>query len=115
MSGQKIITILKDILDNIYQIEKLTKNLAYDNFIDDDETYLATVECIERIANAGMSVPTIVRAKYSLIPWSKIAAVRQIVNKANLGTDPVKVWEVATDYLQVLKPQLEQMIKEYSQ
>lgn len=114
MGGQKILTVLREILDNISQIEELTKSITYDTFIDDDETYLATVECIERIATAGMSIPTIVRAKYSLIPWTKIGALRQTINKANLGTDPVKVWTVATDYLQVLKPQLEQMIKEYA-
>lgn len=115
MSGQKILAVLREMLNNITRIEALTKNITYETFIDDDETYLATVECIERIAQAGAGVPTIVRAKYALIPWNRIAGLRQAINKANLGTDPVKVWEVSTDYLQVLKPQLEQMIKEYSQ
>jgi uncharacterized protein with HEPN domain len=113
MTGSKILNSLQEILDHIARIEGLTKEITYEKFLEDDDSYLATVENIEKIANAGKNVPTIVRVRYSLIPWNEIAALRQTVNRGNLGTDPVKVWSVATDYLQVLKPQLEQMIKEY--
>ncbi|MEN6442926.1 MAG: HepT-like ribonuclease domain-containing protein [Methanoregula sp.] len=113
MTGNKILTLLQEIIDNIVRIETITKKITYEKFLEDDETYLATIEMIEKISAAGKDVPTIVRVRYSLIPWNEISGLRQAVNHGNLGTDPVKVWSVATDYLQVLKPQLEQMIEEY--
>jgi uncharacterized protein with HEPN domain len=113
MTGNKILKSLQEIIDYIAQIENITKKTTYEKFLEDDESYLATVEIIEKISTAGKSVPTIVRVRYSLIPWNEISGLRQTVNHGNLGTDPIKVWTVATEYLQILKPQLEQMIEEY--
>lgn len=115
MKGKNIPVLLQEMLDNINRIRLLTNEFTYEDFLDNDKTYIATVECIKKISDAAERIPTIVRVKYTFISWNTIAGLFATVNRPDLGTDPVKVWKVATEYLPVTKSQIEQMIDEYEQ
>lgn len=112
MKGRNIPVLLQEIVDNINHIRQLTKEITYEEFLDNDLAYIATVECIKKISGAAEQIPTIVRVKHSLIPWETIAGLFAGILGTEPGTDPVKVWKAATEYLPSIKPRIEQMLDE---
>ena len=115
MKGRNIPILLEEIVDNINSSRQLTKEITYEEFVDNDLAYIATIECIKKISDAAEQMPTIVRVKHSLIPWSALAGLYAGTRKTDLGTDPVSVWKIATEYLPGLKPRMIQMLDESQQ
>jgi len=52
MSKRDIKVILKDILDEVVKIEKFTKNVNYEKFLNDEMRYYAVIRCLEIIGEA---------------------------------------------------------------
>jgi len=115
MKGRNIPVLLQEIVDNINYIRQLTKGITYEEFLNNDPVYIATIESITKISGAAEQMPTIVRVKHSLIPWNAIAGLSAGIRSTGPGTDPVKVWKAATEYLPGIKPQIEQMLDESRQ
>jgi len=115
MKGRNIPILLKEIVDNINHIRQLTQEITYEDLLDDDTTYITTVECIKKIAGAAEQMPTIVRVKHSLIPWNTLASLTTAIGRPDLGTNPETVWKMATEYLPAIKPRIEQMFDEFTQ
>ncbi|MCX6689084.1 MAG: DUF86 domain-containing protein [Methanoregula sp.] len=115
MKGKNIPILLKDIVDNINHIRQLTQEITYEDLLDDDTTYITTVECIKKIAGAAEQIPTIVRVKHSLIPWTTLTGLTTTISRQDLGTNPETVWKLATEYLPGIKPRIEQMYDEFIQ
>ncbi|GAB6285604.1 MAG: DUF86 domain-containing protein [Methanoregula sp.] len=114
MKGRHISILLKEILDNINRIRQLTNAVTYEELLDDDTKYIAIVECIKKISAAVEQIPTIVRVKQTLIPWTALAGLTGAISRPDLGTSPETVWKIATEYLPGLKPRIEQMYDEFS-
>jgi uncharacterized protein with HEPN domain len=115
MKGRNIPILLNEILDNINRIRQLTQEITYEDLLDDDTTYITTVECIKMIAGAAEQMPTIVRVKHSLIPWNILAGMTAAISRQDLGTNPETVWKIATEYLPGIKPRIDQMFNEFTQ
>jgi len=47
---------VNDILDSIGLAIEFTKNLAYDNFVQDKKTILAVIRCLEVIGEASKKI-----------------------------------------------------------
>ena len=110
MKGRNIPILLEEIVDNINRSRQLTKEITYEEFVNNDLAYIATIECIKKISDAAEQMPTIVRVKHSLIPWSALAGLYAGIRKTDLGTDPVSVWKIAAEYLPGIKPRIVQML-----
>ena len=52
MSKRDIKVILKDILDEVTKIEKFTKDVNYEKFLNDEMRYYAVIGCLEIIGEA---------------------------------------------------------------
>uniref|UniRef100_A0A7V5XI36 DUF86 domain-containing protein n=1 Tax=Thermodesulfobacterium geofontis TaxID=1295609 RepID=A0A7V5XI36_9BACT len=52
MSKRDIKVILKDILDEVTKIEKFTKDIHYEIFLNDEMRYYAVIRCLEIIGEA---------------------------------------------------------------
>ena len=52
MSKRDIKVILKDILDEVTKIEKFTKDVNYEKFLNDEMRYYAVIRCLEIIGEA---------------------------------------------------------------
>jgi len=115
MKGRNIPILLEEIVDNINHIRQLTKEITYEEFVNNDLAYIATIECIKKISDAAEQMPTIVRVKHSLIPWTALTGLYAGIRKTDLGTDPLSVWKIATEYLTGLKPRIVQMLDEFQQ
>jgi uncharacterized protein with HEPN domain len=115
VKGRNIPVLLQEIVDNINRIRELTKEITYNEFLENDLAYIGTTECIKKISEASEQMPTIVRVKHTLIPWTGLAGLYAGISQTDLGTDPVQVWKAGTEYLPGIKPRVKQMLEEYQQ
>lgn len=97
---------LRDIIAMMDLIESFTAGLDFDQFAQDNKTYLAVVRGIEVIGEAAKHIPGSLRRKYPNVPWKNMAGMRDKLIHAYFGTDARIVWETATALIPELKPQV---------
>ena len=67
---------LKDILEAIRKIEKYTKKLSFDDFVEDDLIQDGVVRNLEIIGEAVKNIPQDIKNKKPEMEWKKIAGLR---------------------------------------
>ena len=98
---------IKDIIDAITKIEEFTKGITYEEIINDDKTSSAVIRKIEIIGEAVKQLPEDIRNRFSEIPWSPIAKMRDKVIHFYHGVDHEVIWKVVKDDLPSLKQKLQ--------
>lgn len=110
---RSIILYLSDIAESINQIELYVKNQDAHSFFSNQEKQDAVIRRIEIIGEAAGKILNEIRDKYPKVPWAKIKGMRNIVVHQYFGITPELIWQVATVDVRELKPQIEQIIKDY--
>ncbi|GBF82129.1 HepT-like ribonuclease domain-containing protein [Aphanothece sacrum] len=64
MTQRDFTDFLQDIIEAIYQLEKITKNISFEEFLARVEIFLSVVKLIEIIGEAVKNIPDGVRVKY---------------------------------------------------
>ena len=103
---------INDILNSINEIEAFTKGMDYNDFFKDMKTRHAVVRCLEILGEAAKNVTQELKDKNPEIPWKKMAGTRDILAHEYFGVDIKKVWEVRQKELPVLKPLIENLLKQ---
>jgi uncharacterized protein with HEPN domain len=101
---------LRDIIAMMDLIESFMTGLDFDQFVQDNKTYLAVVRGIEVIGEAAKHIPGSLRKKYSGVPWKNMAGMRDKLIHDYFGTDARIVWETASALIPELKPQVVQVL-----
>lgn len=101
---------LRDIIAMMDKIQTFTADLDFDQFVQDDKTYMAVVRAIEVIGEAAKNIPATVRKQYPQVPWKKMAGMRDKLIHAYFGTDATIVWETATTLIPSLRPLVAQVL-----
>ncbi|MEK6926334.1 MAG: DUF86 domain-containing protein [Nanoarchaeota archaeon] len=107
-----ITLFIDDILESIKDIEAFTVKISKDDFFKNKEKQSAVVRQIEIIGEAVKNIPDFFREKYSNIPWSKIAGMRDIIIHGYFRVDLDAVWKVIKKDLPTLKKQILQVKKD---
>ena len=102
---------LEDILDSIDRIEAYTKKPGKKAFFDSCEKQDAVLRRLEIIGEAIKNVPEDIKAANSLIPWKKIAGLRDVLIHSYSGVNLERVWKIVVDDLPDLKRDMKQLIK----
>ncbi|MBM3131283.1 MAG: DUF86 domain-containing protein [Chloroflexi bacterium] len=106
---------LRDIVEMMNKIEKFTRDIDFDTFVQDDKTYLAVVQALEIIGEASKHISPDLRKRYPRVPWKRMAGMRDKLIHVYFGTDAKIVWETATGLIPALKPQVAQVLDAESQ
>ena len=105
------IFFIKDILDAIEKIEQFVGDMGFEEFVQDDKTSSAVVRKLEIIGEATKNMPLTIRKKYSMLPWSSMAKMRDRLVHGYFVVDHEIVWKVVKEELPALKPKIEEILK----
>lgn len=103
---------IEDIIDAMSAAEQFISNMNYDDFVKDTKTIYAVIRALEIVGEAAKNIPEETRKKYPVIPWRKIAGMRNKVIHEYFGVKLERVWEVVKKDIPVLKPLFEKFLKD---
>lgn len=102
---------LEDISAAAGKIEKFTKGLTFDDFLDNELVSDAVIKNILVIGEAAKNIPDEVRKAYPDIEWRKMAGMRDMMIHGYFSINYRIVWDVVTEKIPLLKSQVEELIK----
>lgn len=103
---------LKDILLEIDVIQKSTKNISFEEFVENEIIVRAVTRSFEIIGEAVSNVPIEIKNKYSHIPWRDIKDFRNVIVHQYWSIDYTAEWKIIQNKLDPLKEQIIDILKE---
>lgn len=105
---------LEDILDAMEKAETAVTGLTYEQFEADWRTHFAVTRALEIVGEATKRLPETVRQQYPRIPWKKMAGMRDRIIHSYDNVDLEIVWRVIEKDIPQVKPQLQQILADYT-
>ncbi|MDJ0757163.1 MAG: DUF86 domain-containing protein [Ardenticatenaceae bacterium] len=93
---------LRHIYDEIHYLKRVTDNLSFEGFINDETLKRAVVRSLEIIGEAVKQIPESVRQLHPHIPWRAISRMRDRLIHHYFGIDYDIVWDVIENHLNPL-------------
>ncbi|GIU71459.1 MAG: DUF86 domain-containing protein [Candidatus Nitrosocaldaceae archaeon] len=100
---------IKDIIDEINNIEEFTKGLSYQDLIKDIKTKYAVIRSLEIIGEAVKNIPDDIKDEHKDIPWKRIAGMRDKLIHAYFGIDDDMLWQTIKEDIPNLKHMIEKL------
>ena len=101
---------LNHILDAIEAIEGYTMDISFDQFSNSSEKTFATIKQLEIIGEAANRITDETKGLDSMIEWSKIIGLRNILVHDYYIVDHSIVWEIVEDELLKLKTLIKELM-----
>lgn len=102
---------LEDINEYSDKAILFIQNMTFNEFIEDEKTYMATVRALEIIGEAIRHILEEIKQKYREIPWHEIIGFRNTVIHEYFGIDKSIVWNTATIDTLFLKEQISHVLQ----
>ncbi len=103
---------LEHILTAIKNIEEFAHGMTYEQFLADKKTFFAISYNIQIIGEAAYMLSRDFKANHTEINWQIMEKMRHIIVHGYYKVSPVIVWNVATDDIPTLKPQIQHLFDE---
>lgn len=94
---------LSDIIESIDDVTGFTKDMDYEDFLNDKKTIHAVMNCIEIIGEASKNVPAEIQQKKPDIPWKDMARMRDKCIHFYFGVDYTILWDTVKKNLPPLR------------
>jgi len=101
---------LEDLLLAMTRISEYIEGYSFEEFKKDFKTVDAVIRNFEIIGEAAKNLPQEIREKYPNIPWNEMYLLRNKVSHEYFGVDYEIIWDVASNYLPLNKPQIEEIL-----
>lgn len=102
---------LKDILEAMEAIERFVGEMDFETFEDDDMRVSAVIRKFEIIGEASKSVPESIKQKYTSIPWSDMAGMRDRLIHFYFGIKYDLVWNTIKQDIPEVKPLIREILE----
>lgn len=103
---------LKHILDAALRIEDYTKEITQDKFISNNLIQAGVIREIEIIGEATKMINSRFKEKRPILPWKKIAGMRDKLIHSYFGVDLNAVWKTVKEDIPFLKENIAKIINE---
>lgn len=111
MSKRSTLLLLQDIQEAIQNILDYTKDLTFQNFLDDSKTKDAVVRNFEIIGEASNKLPSDFLTQNNNIDWAGIIGFRNILVHDYFGIDYEILWKIKSDNLPQLNLEIISLLK----
>lgn len=105
---------LTDIITSIDRIKDYVQDLEYQNFIINQLVTDAVLRNLEIIGEAVTGIDEKIKSEYSNILWRDIKDFRNIVAHKYFSINLERVWDIIENELDVLKEEIEKILKNES-
>ena len=109
----EFLDFIEDILDGMNKAEILLEGVSISQFESDYRINFAVVRALEIISEAAKRLPDELRQRYPDIPWKSMAGMRDRIIHGYDDVDLQIVWAVVKSDIPLIKPKIEQVIKDY--
>lgn len=104
---------IEDALLYCDKSQEFIKDMSFEEFEQDEKTFLAVTRALEIVGEALKSVPDELRNKYLEIPWQEIIGFRNTVAHAYFGINKRIVYNSAKEDTKYLKSLLVELINDF--
>lgn len=104
---------IDDAIEYCEKAQQFTENMTFEEFEQDEKTFLAVTRALEIIGEALKNIPDDIKNKYQNIPWREIIGFRNTVAHAYFGVNKKIVWNSAKEDTKYLKTILAEIIDDY--
>lgn len=112
--SHEFLDYIEDILDAMEKAEILLNEVSYEQFKADFRINFAVVRALEIIGEATKRLPISLRESYPDIPWRNMAGMRDRIVHGYDSINLSIVWQVVKADIPDLKPQIQQILKDYT-
>ncbi|WP_286171349.1 HepT-like ribonuclease domain-containing protein [Lentibacillus populi] len=100
------------MLSAAVKVEKFTRGVTYDYFLDNDLVFDAVIKNILVIGEATKNIPVEIRKMNPQVEWRKMAGMRDMMIHGYFSINYRIVWDVVQNKIPTLRQQVEQLLKE---
>ena len=111
MSKRADVEYLADTKEAILRINAYTKDLTFEQFLEDKKTQDAVVRNLEIIGEAAKNISEESKSRFPQIPWKDLAGVRDKLIHHYFGVNFDIVWNIVKQELPDVLSQLEEILK----
>lgn len=101
---------LQDILEAIERIQRYTRGMDYEEFVQSDLVQDGVTRNLMVIGEAVKLIPDPLKTEHADIPWRKIAGMRDILIHAYFGVHAEIVWDVVRNKIPDLQAAVREML-----
>lgn len=102
---------LEDIMDECKNIRTFVDGVTYDEFTENLEKVYAVAKAFENIGEAVKNIPKELTEKYTDIPWSEIAKMRDVLTHHYFGLDDKVLWDTLGEDFDMFEKAVSQMLE----
>jgi uncharacterized protein with HEPN domain len=103
---------LRHINDECLYLISVSKDLKYEDFLDDETLKRAVVRSLEIIGEATKKIPADVKVKWSTIQWKNMAGMRDRLIHDYIGVNYTIVWDVMKNKIPDMNLQISKFLSE---
>ena len=103
---------LDDALEYCEKTQRFVADISYEEFLEDEKTFLAVTRALEIIGEALKNIPERIKSKFPQVPWREIVGFRNTVAHVYFGVDPKIVWNAAKEDVKYLKTLINSIIED---
>ncbi|OYR64408.1 HepT-like ribonuclease domain-containing protein [Halorubrum ezzemoulense] len=102
----EVLDYLDDILDGVEKIKRYTREMTYEEFVEDPKTVDAVLRNFEVIGEAAKNVPDDIRQEYDDVPWSEMAGMRDKLIHGYATVELQIIWTTVQEEVPALGAQI---------
>lgn len=103
---------LRHINDECIYLITVSKDLKYDDFLNDETLKRAVVRSLEIIGEATKKIPADVKVKWDTIPWKNMAGMRDRLIHDYMGVNYTIVWDVMKNKIPDMNKQISEFLSD---